>query len=135
MGLKATALQLATVVSSNYIAQTFGCVITGNMSDVVGRKPVVIGCLLGTVVSHIMVARVRGAGFRAGPHDDDHPPQTVQGVHRGHLLCGCPLPPGGPLLRHVQDRGDQVGGNGGVPDVEKAGTRSRRRRRRSGGQG
>lgn len=27
------------------------------MSDVVGRKPVVIGCLLGTVLSHIMVAR------------------------------------------------------------------------------
>lgn len=27
------------------------------MSDVVGRKPVVIGCLLGTVMSHIMVAR------------------------------------------------------------------------------
>ncbi|CAN0125616.1 unnamed protein product, partial [Hapterophycus canaliculatus] len=57
MGLKATALQLAIVVSSNYIAQTFGCIITGNMSDVVGRKPVVIGCLLGTVISHIMVAR------------------------------------------------------------------------------
>lgn len=34
-----------------------GCVITGNLSDVVGRKPVVICCLLGTVVSHIMVAR------------------------------------------------------------------------------
>lgn len=31
--------------------------ITGNLSDVVGRKPVVIGCLLGTVISHIMVAR------------------------------------------------------------------------------
>eukprot|EP00903_Cladosiphon_okamuranus_P015364 g14190.t1 len=57
MGLKATALQLAIVVSSNYIAQTFGCVFTGNMSDVMGRKPVVIGCLLGTVISHIMVAR------------------------------------------------------------------------------
>ena len=27
------------------------------MSDVMGRKPVVIGCLLGTVISHIMVAR------------------------------------------------------------------------------
>lgn len=34
-----------------------GCIITGNMSDVVGRKPVVIGCLLGTVISHIVVAR------------------------------------------------------------------------------
>ncbi|CAM9374022.1 unnamed protein product, partial [Sphacelaria rigidula] len=34
-----------------------GCVITGNLSDVVGRKPVMITCLLGTVVSHIMVAR------------------------------------------------------------------------------
>lgn len=34
-----------------------GCVITGNMSDAVGRKPVVICCLLGTIVSHLMVAR------------------------------------------------------------------------------
>lgn len=34
-----------------------GCVITGNMSDIIGRKPVVVGCLLGTVISHIMVAR------------------------------------------------------------------------------
>lgn len=34
-----------------------GCVITGNLSDVIGRKPVVVGCLLGTVISHIMVAR------------------------------------------------------------------------------
>lgn len=31
--------------------------ITGNLSDIIGRKPVVIGGLMGTVISHIMVAR------------------------------------------------------------------------------
>ncbi|CAM9516627.1 unnamed protein product, partial [Choristocarpus tenellus] len=57
MSLQASALQLAMVVSSNYMAQTIGCVIMGNVSDRVGRKPVMMGCMVGSLLSYFLVSR------------------------------------------------------------------------------
>lgn len=49
-----------------------GCIITGNLSDVMGRKPVMIGCLLGNVISNIVVARSK----------------TLAGVAWGRIIGG-----------------------------------------------
>lgn len=59
MELGANALQLSVVVSSNYVAQTIGCIVMGRVSDKMGRKVVLQACLLASCVSYMFVSRAK----------------------------------------------------------------------------
>lgn len=54
--LGADAFQLSLVVSSNYVAQTIGCLVMGRISDSFGRKVVLITCLLASTISYFSVS-------------------------------------------------------------------------------
>ncbi len=56
MELGANAFQLSLVISSNYVAQSIGCIIMGRVSDIYGRKPVTVICLFASMLSYIFLA-------------------------------------------------------------------------------
>ncbi|CAM9646203.1 unnamed protein product, partial [Chrysoparadoxa australica] len=56
MSLGGTALHLSIIVSANYIAQTFGCLIVGPLSDRLGRRPMIVACLAFTAVANLIIA-------------------------------------------------------------------------------
>jgi DHA1 family tetracycline resistance protein-like MFS transporter len=57
MGLGANAFMLSLVISTNYMAQTLGCAVMGGVSDRFGRKPVLLGCLVGSFLSNLIVSQ------------------------------------------------------------------------------
>jgi DHA1 family tetracycline resistance protein-like MFS transporter len=59
MDLGANAMQLSLVVSSNYIAQTIGCIIMGKISDIYGRKLVLLSCLSASSISYFFVSKAQ----------------------------------------------------------------------------
>mmetsp|Transcript_16818 Transcript_16818/g.37887 ORF Transcript_16818/g.37887 Transcript_16818/m.37887 type:complete len:721 (+) Transcript_16818:73-2235(+) len=59
MGLGADALQLSLVVSSNYVAQMAGCIVMGRVSDLYGRRAVLIACLAASTASYLLVSQAR----------------------------------------------------------------------------
>jgi DHA1 family tetracycline resistance protein-like MFS transporter len=56
IGLGASALQLSTVVSANYIAQIVGCVAMGKISDAYGRRLALVSCLTASALSFFCVS-------------------------------------------------------------------------------
>lgn len=64
MELGANAMQLSLVVSSNYIAQSIGCLIMGRVSDAYGRKVVMSMCLMASSLSYFFLAQAQSlTGF------------------------------------------------------------------------
>jgi MFS transporter, DHA1 family, tetracycline resistance protein len=59
MELDADAFQLSLVVSSNYVAQSIGCIIMGKISDWYGRKIVMTMCLMASAVSYLFLTRAK----------------------------------------------------------------------------
>ncbi|RYH20356.1 MFS transporter [archaeon] len=59
MGLGADAFQLSMVVSSNYIAQSIGCLVMGRVSDYYGRKLVMTVCLTASALSYLSLCQAR----------------------------------------------------------------------------
>eukprot|EP01038_Epipyxis_sp_PR26KG_P006517 gene6517-8957_t len=57
MELGADAMQLSLVVSSNYVAQTIGCIVMGRISDIYGRKIVLLCCLLASSLSYFFISK------------------------------------------------------------------------------
>lgn len=57
MELGAKALQLSLVVSSNYVIQMFGCLVMGQVSDMIGRKFVILACLAASSISYLFVSQ------------------------------------------------------------------------------
>jgi MFS family permease len=57
MELGADAFQLSLVVSSNYVAQSIGCIVMGKVSDLYGRRVVMTLCLLASAVSYCFLSR------------------------------------------------------------------------------
>ncbi len=60
LGLGANVRQLAIIVSSFSLAQTIGSGVMSSVSDRVGRKPVLVGCLVTTAMSNILLSRSNG---------------------------------------------------------------------------
>ena len=56
MELGANAFQLSIVVSSNYVAQMVGCIIMGKVSDMYGRRVVLLACLGASSLSFFCVS-------------------------------------------------------------------------------
>lgn len=57
MELGANAFQLSLVISANYAAQTVGCIVMGNVSDMYGRRLVLLMCLAASSLSYFCVSR------------------------------------------------------------------------------
>ncbi len=57
LGLGANVRHLALIVSSFSLAQTIGSVVMSSVSDHIGRKPVLVGCLIATATSNILLSR------------------------------------------------------------------------------
>eukprot|EP01084_Bolivina_argentea_P187110 322371_1 len=60
LGLGANVRHLAIIVSSFSLAQTIGSMVMSSVSDRVGRKPVLVGCLIATATSNILLSRSKG---------------------------------------------------------------------------
>ncbi len=56
MELKATALQLSLVVSANYCAQSIGVIVMGRISDLHGRRIVMMLCLIASALSYLSLS-------------------------------------------------------------------------------
>lgn len=56
MELGANALQLSLVVSANYVAQMIGCLVMGKVSDLYGRRMVMLACLSASSLSYWCVS-------------------------------------------------------------------------------
>ena len=56
MQLGANALQLSLVISVNYIAQMFGCITMGKISDLYGRRTAFLLCLTASALSYFSVS-------------------------------------------------------------------------------
>lgn len=72
MELKANALQLSLVISSNYIAQMIGCIFMGKISDLYGRRTVLVSCLSASSLSYYCISRAT----------------TVKGVALARIISG-----------------------------------------------
>jgi len=57
MELGANALELTFVVSSNYLVQMVGCLVMGSLSDRIGRRFVLLSCLMASSLSYFFVSR------------------------------------------------------------------------------
>lgn len=49
-------MQLSMVISSNYIAQMIGCIVMGRVSDLYGRRVVLMVCLAASSLSYFAMS-------------------------------------------------------------------------------
>lgn len=54
--LGASAMQLSLVVSANYIAQSFGVIVMGRVSDYYGRRIVMLVCMMASTLSYLSLS-------------------------------------------------------------------------------
>ncbi len=60
LGLGASVKHLSIIVSASSLAQTIGSVVMSSVSDRIGRKPVLIGCLIAAATHNFLLSKSKG---------------------------------------------------------------------------